>query len=122
MLTVSLCGCFVMCTPNANAHSSSRVRSCFRLYGDYESLKSCCAVDMLVDLTGGVAQKYNVSELDIKWDINRVRLFQELQEAVDSKALLTCSIEVSHWTMVFGVLPAFIKKIVVHVIQLSIQL
>ena len=80
----------------------------FRLYGDYESLKSCCAVDMLVDLTGGVAQKYVISELDIKWDINRVRLFQELQEAVDSKALLTCSIDVSHSTMVFGVVPAHI--------------
>ncbi|KAI0237153.1 Calpain-5 [Lamellibrachia satsuma] len=64
-----------------------------KLYGDYESLNSCCTVDALVDFTGGVAQKYLIDELDIKWDINRVRLFQELQEALENKALLTCSIK-----------------------------
>ena len=82
----------------ANICIFSRDVTC-RLYGDYESLNSCCTVDALVDMTGGVAQKYLIPELDIKWDINRVRLFQELQEALDNKALLTCSIEVSEHMM-----------------------
>ena len=64
-----------------------------RLYGDYESLASCRCVDALVAVSGGVSQRFRLSELDVAWDFNRQCVFKELREALLDSAMITCSID-----------------------------
>ena len=73
-----------------------------RLYGDYETLVIGYAADALVDFTGGVAEKLDLNDRHLEDEEDAERLFLDLHEASENKALIVCNIAVSvtvigHW-------------------------
>lgn len=66
-----------------------------RLYGDYESLATGYAADALVDFTGGVAEKFVLSEMNLQVEETRYALYEDLRFASENNALLLASIAVS---------------------------
>ncbi|XP_041356011.1 calpain-5-like isoform X2 [Gigantopelta aegis] len=63
-----------------------------KLYGDYESLTYGYVADALVDFTGGVSEKLMISDMMLDLHENRNALFGKLQEAIELKAFINCSI------------------------------
>ncbi|XP_063437594.1 calpain-5-like [Mytilus trossulus] len=63
-----------------------------KLYGDYESLTNGEAIDTLVDLTGGVAERINL--INNKDEKGRNTLFGKLKEDCENEALIICYIQV----------------------------
>ena len=53
------------------------------------------AVDGLVDFTGGVAERLEISRYDLDHAPTKKRLFEKLVDASDNSALIVAKIEVS---------------------------
>ncbi|XP_076452213.1 calpain-5-like [Babylonia areolata] len=66
-----------------------------KLFGDYESLAQGFAVDALVDFTGGVAERLDLSQYDLAHEITSRKIFQKIYAATDNKALIVAEISCS---------------------------
>ncbi|KAK3095784.1 hypothetical protein FSP39_019019, partial [Pinctada imbricata] len=64
-----------------------------KLYGDYESLQNGKTADAMVDFTGGVAEKIELSKLNMRDEENKLKLFGKMKEAVENKSLVNCNIQ-----------------------------
>ncbi|XP_076081240.1 calpain-5-like [Mytilus galloprovincialis] len=64
-----------------------------KVYGDYESLTNVDAIDALVDFTGGVAERINLRNVNLKDEKRRVTLFGKLKADCENKALMICYIQ-----------------------------
>ena len=73
-----------------NAKAFSSMKTCnssllpFRLHGSYEAIEQGQTMDALVDLTGGLAQRYEIQGKD-------PNLYRQIMRASASKAFITCS-------------------------------
>ncbi len=56
----------------------------FRLHGSYEAIEGGQAMDALVDMTGGLAERYELHE-------HSQTLYQKLAKAASTGAFITCS-------------------------------
>ena len=66
----------------------------YRLFGDYESLSRGCAVDTLVDFTGGIAERHNISSEDGQDESACLVLYKLLKESLASNSLLVAEVRV----------------------------
>ena len=64
-------------------------------------------MDGLVDFTGGVAERLEISRYDLDHQPTRKRLFEKLVDASDNGALIVTKIEVRCWLAVSAVLGAY---------------
>lgn len=56
----------------------------FRLHGSYEAIDGGQTMDALVDLTGGLAERYEIETKD-------PNLYRQILRASKSEAFITCS-------------------------------
>jgi calpain len=61
--------------------------------GCYEALEGGNATDALVDLTGGIAELYEVVDKD--------KFFHFMLKAFEEKAFMTCSVQVKNYFLKF---------------------
>ena len=61
----------------------------FRLHGSYEALDGGQTMDALVDLTGGLAERYEIEHKD-------PNLYRQIMRASKSDAFITCSRKVKY--------------------------
>ncbi|CAC5381126.1 CAPN5 [Mytilus coruscus] len=64
-----------------------------KVYGDYESLANGDAIDALVDFTGGVAERINLRDVNLKDEKRRATLFGKLKADRINEALIICYIQ-----------------------------
>ena len=62
--------------------------SCFRLHGSYEGIEGGQTMDALVDLTGGLAERYEIKGVD-------PHMYRHLRIAHKSGAFIACTRKVS---------------------------
>lgn len=65
---------------------------CYRLYGSFEALKGGQLIDALADMTGGVAEHYDIKGALPTLPANIVNV---LYKALDRMSLISCNIDVS---------------------------
>lgn len=82
------------------------------MYGDYESLTNVDAIDALVDFTGGVAERINLRNVNLKDEKRRVTLFGKLKADCENKALMICYIQVN-MTIFYSMKVLFIRLFVI---------
>ena len=84
----------------------------FRLYGDYESLSTGYTADALVDFTGGVAERLDLSTLNAQSSIEaKDAMFTHLLQSRENKMLIVCNIAVRLIVHVIFVLNSTIYSI-----------
>ncbi|XP_076438968.1 calpain-5-like isoform X3 [Babylonia areolata] len=64
-----------------------------KMFGDYESLMQGYAVDALVDFTGGVSERLDLTALDLDHTPTKKRVFEKLVDASENGALIVTKIE-----------------------------
>ncbi|XP_067939062.1 calpain-5-like [Watersipora subatra] len=63
-----------------------------KMYGDYESLKMVQAVDVLVDMCGGVAERLDISEEDDQDNSASHIMFKAIEKALERNAFIVAEI------------------------------
>ena len=62
-----------------------------KLHGGYEALNGGSMAEAVVDLTGGVSEKYNLKAPDIKENIEGGQFWKELKKYFQAGYLIGCS-------------------------------